>query len=295
MIVSFASAALPRDQNPAIRELGHLVPSGNLEGWFIKGAGAIYVSANLFLYINGQAEMYLDYGFQSLRSSEYVHEKQQGTIVVDIYDMGDKDHAFGVYGAERDESAQKLDIGAEAYQSGQVLNFWKGPYYVKISVLGKIADAGRVLPLFARAAARTMPGDALPPDRAQRLEQDGLIAGSMKFSPKSFMGHSFLKDTYSAEYTLPDGGRVRMFIADYPGPGQARAAFDKYRDFLSRFTSTANPKVYQELPGFGESAFLYADQFGKEHIVVKQGKNLCGASGGKLGNEARSLLKKIIP
>lgn len=290
LCLSLAAPAFP--QAPVFRDLAHLVPAGNLQGWCIKGAGARYVSANLYLYINGQAEMYLDYGFQSLISNEYTNEKQPGAvIVVDIYDMQDKDRAMGIYTAEKDESARRIDAGAEGYQSGQVLNFWKGPYYVKISVLGRIADPEGVLPLFARAAAAKIPGDTQPPERALRLKQLGLIDGTLKYLPKSFMGHAFLTNTYSGEYLLPGAAQVRMFISEYPGPGESAAAFTRYRDFARK----GSPKVFEELSGFGESAFFYRDPLGKEHIVVRQGKNLCGASGEKLDSAARELLKKIMP
>lgn len=292
MTACFAQAQPQPQAAPVRQQPEHLVPSGNLEGWYLKGIGERYEAANLYLYINGQAEFYIDYGFRSLLSSEFINEKQQGTsIVVDIYDMGDKDRAMGIYTAEKDPVAPRVEAGAEGYQSGQVLNFWKGPFYVKISVLGQIDGADRVLPLFARASAEKIAADNQFPERARNLGQEGLLPGSIKYTPKSFMGHSFITNTYSAEYTVGDGPAFRLFISEYKSPDEAKAAFDKYRDFVSK----EKPKVSEELTGFGDAAFLHGDPLGKEYIIVRKGNFLCGAMGAKLGDAEKTLLKKIMP
>lgn len=290
LILSFAAPLFA--QEPARQELDRLVPSGSLEGWRLKGPCARYDASNLYLYIDGQAEFYIDYGFRSLLSGEFVSGKERGAaVVVDIYDMGDKDRAFGIYSAEKDESAKRVDAGAEGYQSGQVLNFWKGPFYVKISALGQIAGAERIMPLLARSTAGKIAADNSFPERALRLRIGGYIPGSIKYTPKSFLGHSFITNTYSAEYIVYGGAPLRLFISEYRDPAAAVAAFRKYRDFVSK----AKPKLYGELDGFGEEAFIYSDPLGKEYIIARKGKFLCGAASERLADSAKIRLKKLIP
>jgi len=205
--------------------------------------------------------------------------------------MGDKDHALGIYTAEKDGTATKVAVGAQGYMSAYILNFWKGPYYIKVFALAGVQDLKKVLLAFAEAIDKKMPSDTSLPMRALRLNKEGIIPGSTMFFPKGFLGHGFINNTYSAQYSFGDDNEVRMFISEYKSSEAALAAFRKYRDFVSK----DKDKRYEELKGFGEISFYYGDRFNKEYIIVKKDTYLCGAVGDTLVGPQRTLLKDIIP
>ncbi len=285
-----AAAATAQPPNDDIH-IGALLPPQGAPGWAPVGEPSYYDASNLYLYIDGQAEFYIDFGFKLLVSGEYKKAGEETVIVADIYDLGDKDCALGIYTAERDESARPVKAGVEGYLSGSILNFWKGRYYVKLSAAPPSDGIGDVLTVFAQAVARRVPGDSDYPVRAQRLQQAGLVAGTIKYSPKSFLGHSFLTNTYSAEFRIGDGAPFRIFISESKSPAEAMAAYRKYRGFVGK----DKQRLFEDLPGLGDKAFHYVDRFGGEFVIVVRKDYICGAAGEKVGEAERELLRKVIP
>ena len=71
---------------------------------------------SLFEYINGGAELYLSYGFERLISAFYqLGDDEEKSIVLDIYDMGTPLQAYGVFGANRREEADRAPGGVEGF------------------------------------------------------------------------------------------------------------------------------------------------------------------------------------
>ncbi|MFC2149293.1 DUF6599 family protein [Candidatus Auribacterota bacterium] len=272
------------------RDMARFIPTGELNGWYLKGI-TNYDASNLYLYIDGQAELYIDFGLRDLASAEYGKEGERGYVTCDVYDMGNKDRALGIYSAEKDETAKNVDVGAEGYVSGYILNFWKGSYYVKLAAIGNVKDRQGLLKLIAGGVAERLPGDNDFPERAKILNREGMLPGTIRYSPISFQGHAFITNTFHADYKLGDGEEFKLFISEYKSPEDALSAFRKYRDFVSK----DREKKYEELKGFGEVGFFYGDRFGKQYIIIKQKNYLCGATGEKLGDAERGLLKEIIP
>ncbi|MFO7754814.1 MAG: DUF6599 family protein [Bacteroidales bacterium] len=94
-----------------------------------------YTRESLFGYMNGGAELYLEYGFDRLA----VTEIELGDIgyKLEVYRMDDRAAAFGIYSVSVfrcDTSGHIVDYSC---QSDYQLQFCKGPYYVSI-----VNDAG---------------------------------------------------------------------------------------------------------------------------------------------------------
>jgi len=64
--------------------------------WARKGEPEKYSGEDLFLYINGGADIYNEYGFRDVFSSEYEKEGA-GRISVELYRMADPVSAFGIF------------------------------------------------------------------------------------------------------------------------------------------------------------------------------------------------------
>ena len=90
---------------------------------------------NLYEYIDGAASAFDDYGFVALAHRYY--KKGDVEITVDIYDMGEKLNAFGIYTAEASPHINSVGVGALSYLGKGILNFFQARYYIKLSAFGK--------------------------------------------------------------------------------------------------------------------------------------------------------------
>ena len=169
-----------------------------INGWSLDSNVKMYNPANLYEYINGAAEQYIEFGFQSLQSGDLTQDGV--TVTLDVYDMGSPLNALGMYRIERPADAEALKIGAEAcvtppYQALLL----KNQYYVKISQFeGDITPAvGEALLM---AISKRIPGkDAMPPELVMLPEQ-GRIAGSESYAREGFSGLSELTHCIYADY-----------------------------------------------------------------------------------------------
>lgn len=89
-----------------------------------------FIGTSLFGYIDGGAELYLEYGF----SGAVVCEISAGgsRFKTDIYKMTGPEEAFGIFSVSKYRCLNMPDIGAYSCLTRYQLQFCKGPYYVSI-------------------------------------------------------------------------------------------------------------------------------------------------------------------
>ena len=92
-----------------------------------------YEADNLWEYINGQADFFIDYGFVRVDTAEYRNDQESSSVVLEVYQMGRPQEAFGIFAAERTRDDRPLEIGAQAYLGANVLGFWQAEQYVKLT------------------------------------------------------------------------------------------------------------------------------------------------------------------
>jgi hypothetical protein len=131
-----------------------------------------YTPDTLFEYINGAARMYLSYGFVGLTHARYLHgEEGRITIDLDIYDMGSKLGAYGIYSNGRPPHADTQEWGSQGDSSGKVAVAWKGRLYIR--AVG--SEETPELESMVAAVAAKAPGDPSLPRLAILLPDDGLV------------------------------------------------------------------------------------------------------------------------
>ena len=104
-----------------------------LENFEQTGPLTVYNRANLFDYMNGEAEVYLPLGFHLLYASLFRTEKTDSRMVLEIYDMGTSKGAAGIlknYSSERGSSI--TGIGDGAWVDKGIVLFREGKYFVRI-------------------------------------------------------------------------------------------------------------------------------------------------------------------
>ncbi len=169
-----------------------------VNGWKPVSDMTTYSPDNLYEYINGAADQYLDYGFVLLHTRDLDGGAVQ--VALDIYDMGNRLNAFGIYKTERPPNQERLAIGTEAVISPPYqCILLKDNFYVKVNVFeGEITgETGKQL---LKAVAEALPGTAKFPTELELLPDEGKIADSESFAKNNYLGLTELKDCVYATY-----------------------------------------------------------------------------------------------
>lgn len=290
VLIVLAAAALPAVA--AVSSDG-LPPADSVGGWRMRGPVRTYSPQNLYEYIDGNADLFLSYGFSDLAAGDYEPIQGMGWVAVDVYNMSTPLQAFGIFGAEKPPEAQPAALGAQGYACDGLVAFWKGRYYVKVALVeGEDREAAGLL---AGAAAERISADPTMPVELRRLPTEGRVPGSERYVRRGALGHDFLVEVVSAEYGIEKSkveGRgseepglekvtALLHVADLATPGKAAAALAELRDF--EVSMEVRPVAIE---GVGEGAFAIRDSYYGETVVALAGRFLAIATSEKASRGA---------
>ncbi len=224
------SALLPIDYLPL-----------EVDGWRAAGEDRIYDATDLFDYIDGAAEPYLHYGFRQVAARRFVREGQPA-IIVDFFDMGTSENAFGIFSFEREGKDVGLGQGSE-YDAG-FMRFWKGRFFISIFAEQETPEAKEAMFGLGKAIDRAITETGPEPDLLALLPRENLLEERVRY----FRYHMLLNYHY---YVADDnilhldgrteailasyrnaGGNVRLLLVRYLSVEESRAAF---ADFLQSY------------------------------------------------------------
>ena len=220
VLVFFAVAALSAQS----QDLAKLFP--DVAGWRKKGAVETFSAENLYKYIDGAAENFLNYDFKQLAVQNYANDQGQA-LSAEIYFYGTAENAFGIYSSEKPIAGNYLELGSQGYAEAGILNFICSACYVKLSGFGLGGNGQEVLEALGRAIAGAIGNKTALPKLLQAFPGPGKIPNSERFILNNFMGHDFLHVVYVADY-LVHGQNFQLFIIRAANEAAARAVLEKY-------------------------------------------------------------------
>jgi hypothetical protein len=270
-------------------EVEKLLPVSSATGtWKLEGKHS-YTPDDLYNYINGAADLFISYGFVELGGGNYNYETDgQGTVVVDIYDMGKKLNAFGVFQSKRDPEVQVLEIGAGAIGNQKYIFFYKDRFYVEIQALSRDEKDSSVALTMAREVESKIPGDSSLPAELNYLPNAGRVMGSAHYITGGILGHGFLDKGLLCNYRA-NGEVVKAFIAFFPSPDQAFKALNQYKGYLEKAGET-----WKAHEGFGDNSFTAQEPYHKTILVAQQGAFVVGIADLSSAQKGEALLKRIL-
>jgi hypothetical protein len=231
----------------ALLTAGALFPSGDpggeklfpdLENFSKAGKIEVYTPDTLFEYINGGADLFLNYDFVKLYSLKYTGENS-AEITADIYVHDGLPNGFGIYTQERPEEGNFLGTGTEGYYEPGTLNFFKGSYYVKLSSFDLGEKDKIILTRLASGISENIMDKPGYPEIFTAFESENSIPGSDKYTNIDYLGHSFLAAAYSRQYRI--GGKVfTLFVIQGASPEEVRNTFEAYTGFAKGKGSVIN-------------------------------------------------------
>ncbi len=130
--------------------LAYLPEKNELGDWKPMGDPQTAEGEDLFLLINGGAEIYYEYGFRRAVIQSYTLGKDK-SVNIEMYEMEDPAAAYGVYTFKTSDRGRPVSIGQEALQEDYYLNFWKGRFLVTLIGFDTDEDTKAGLMMMARA------------------------------------------------------------------------------------------------------------------------------------------------
>ncbi|MDR2037965.1 MAG: hypothetical protein LBQ60_08580 [Bacteroidales bacterium] len=216
-----------------------------ISGWDIDPNVETFDQNTLFERINGAAGGYLLYDFEELISFVY-NQVEEGEnvpyITIQVYRHATPADAFGIYAAERPSQANFLQIGAEGYQEGPMLNFFVDRLYVKMESPSSSDHVIKTVEEIARKFGKSIRSKPKMPEILQAFPTENKMAHSEMYVPKSFLGHEFLSKAFTAVYEL-SGKSYQVFIINAENSGKAKEMLEKYYGFTKQADSVKEGRL----------------------------------------------------
>ncbi|MBN2244782.1 MAG: hypothetical protein JW755_02950 [Candidatus Aminicenantes bacterium] len=275
--------------------LESLVPKKDLpEGWALIEGPQTYGQKTLFEHINGQAEIYLKYGFQKSVFAIYQNKKDsQDQIELDIYDMGNVLQAFGIFSRFRNED-RPGGFGLESYLDDHSALFYQGRYFVMFYAAEANPD---FLRQFSKLVSLKISEPSPPPKEIGYFPKNGLKPGSIQYFPEGLLGHQFLKRGFQGTYIEKTEDKAeakdkefKLFLAIFKDSQEATSALKVYKDNLFKKGKVSSGSVIE----FKTSTLRGEDPYQGKVFVLQKGVYLLGAVGFEKEKEGESRLKEFI-
>ena len=282
--------------------LESLIPKRNLpKEWTLIHGPQPYNKKTLFEHINGQAELFLQYGFQKSVFAIYQNkERSENQLEIDIYDMGNIVQAFGVFSRFRNED-RPGGFGLESYLNDHTALFYKSKYFVLLYATESNPESLRQ---FSKLISSKIFDPSPPLKVLSYFPRNGLKSGSIQYFPEGLLGHRFLKKGFRATYIeeaeakveaeAKDKGETRgkefhLFLAVFKDPQEATNALKVYKEDLSKKGETSLENRIQ----FGTSVLEGEDPYQGKTIVLQKRFYLLGVVGFGKEEDVVNLLKEF--
>ncbi len=293
----FAILFISQDVFPAT-PIESLVPKTAPDGWALRDSPETFTKETLFEHIDGQADLFLQYGFEKSVLAIYRKgDSSDDKIDVDIYDMGNSLQAFGVFSRFRQED-RPAGIGLDSYLADNYALFYKGKYFV---VLQATDSNPSTLKALAKDVESRISDESPAPREITYFPKSGLKPGSVEYFPDGLLGHQFLKRGFKASYveqdkTKEDGKTAAedensyLFLSIFENPQEAVNAMRLFREYLSKKGRIAERSSTQ----FGPDAFGGVDPYQGKIIVAQKGPYLVGSIGFEQDKEGEHRLAELM-
>lgn len=209
------------------------------EGWTVSGKDKEYGRKNLYEYIDGGAELYLSYDFQKVVNRIYTAQGQPD-ILLDLFDMGSSQNAFGVFSHAREVVDTTFGQGSQ-YTAG-LLMFWKNRFFVSILASPETDGSKEAVFDLAGRIDRMIEDEGPLPEILTLLPKGGLVEESIRYfrhyiwvnfyyyiADENILHIDDKTDAVLAKYGEGED-RALLLLVQYTSSEAARMAHDDFVD-----------------------------------------------------------------
>ncbi len=162
----------------ATADFASLLPD-EVRGYRPEGADETYDRDSLFDLIDGGAEVYRALNVKRVLSRRY-HKPRAAEIMVDVFDMGSSNDAFGAFHHDMREG-KSAGVGVESEKQGSSLFFWKDRYFVSVVALADTRTTRTVVLAMAKAIDKRIHAKGTKPDLVRLLPERGLVKSQLHY------------------------------------------------------------------------------------------------------------------
>lgn len=286
IFIIFHCSNKPPDQG----EVSSYLPDrSELEGWRPLYEPQMVEGEDLYLLINGGAEIYYEYGFKRAITQSY-EDRDGRSINLEIYEMNSPVSAYGAYTFKTGEKGERIAVGNDALLEDYYLNFWKGNCVVTLigfdtdnktreglmriaeSVDSRIEDVGQKSPL-----VDTLLEENLKKTGITYLRGNLGLFNRYEFDTENIFG---LKEGVIGNY-----GDFQIFIFRYDDENECLSWFENARNRLKK-----NPRFTDFAAR--DDAFSVVDRRDKNIVVEAYGRYILIVMG-KRGIDAKTTLDRV--
>jgi hypothetical protein len=130
--------------------------SGEVAGWAKTGEIRTFAAGNLWEYIDGDAERFVQAGVNKTLTADYRYQDKVDAVA-DVYQMDAPAGAQKIFSGESARDSQPLQLGDEARLYKSSLVFRKGAYFVRLTAYEESAEVSQGLVSLARGIESKLP------------------------------------------------------------------------------------------------------------------------------------------
>lgn len=219
--------ALVRPGGPAVVDLGPFPSATVGGGWESNSRVQGFDASNLYEKINGQADQYIQFGFEYLHFISTKNVEENFEINIELYDMGSFANALGIFAAQRSAGSKVERLGRAFYYATEAGALGiAGPYYIKLT--GSDNNA-----MIQEKALEILDGfqeevdSASEAPRAMVLLSDGLDVAfqDIEYKPEDVFQYDFASDFWFG--ASPFHSQGRYYIHEAAATADAAALFEQ--------------------------------------------------------------------
>lgn len=267
LMLSISCQCSNKEQENTKRTGASYLPSAEYLGaWQEADAPRLFTGDDLFLYINGGAEIYHEYGFKQVLVQEY-RSKAGKSIGLEIFEMIDDKGAYGMYTFKTGDSGDEIEVGNAGLLESYYINFWKGNYLITLTGFDDSQETVDGLKKISKAVdAGIEPGGNIP-GLANALRVEGLPGQNIKY----IRGNLGIQNSYpfffNIVFTFEEAVKgdyendVRLFVLKYDDP---RVCLHQFSELMRQFKSSSK---YENFKNKGE---LFSTVDRKGNFIISQ-------------------------
>jgi hypothetical protein len=200
------------EKDGKIIEMKKLLPQEIL-AYKSEGNDQFYDRQTTFRYMDGAAELYRSFAFKLLLVRRYLRANAPA-IIVELFDMGSSEDAFGVFSFETE--GEDVRVGQGSDYGGGLLRFWQGKFFVNVYAEQEASSTKLDVLELGKGIASSIKHEGQKPKLIHYLPEEGLSERSIRYFHlyQSLNYHYFV----SHQNILRLGEKTNAVLGSYPLP-----------------------------------------------------------------------------
>ena len=260
-------------------------------GWTRAESVEVYAGKDLFLLIDGGADLFFEYGFVRALTSEY-YRPPDANATTELYEMTSPSAAYGLFTSFTAGTGTSVRIGQDGVLGEGYCIFWKGVYVTMITAATADSASRQMLLQLAGELEKGIRQTGEMPGICAIIREGGFESGMTVFIRGKLALGNHLTDAWAYPFPPTDGvvgtsGASRYMILEYADTAAADEAL----------LTTAVEWEKLRFPVARDSAGKWTIQPRDEEIAMleRNGRYILAVSGGGEQSEAlASRLRKIL-